>query len=419
MGVGALDTVERRDLLARVQVDIRHLLQPAHQILRHRLANVGPSIDHMDRLCGLGEENSALASRVPGADNGDFRATAKLRFHRGGSIIDAPSLIPFEIVNRQPAILGTCRHDNRLGLQLAPIGQPHAVDIALPVQRGGLDRRGNAHPELQRLNRGTFGEFAARHPRRESKIVLDLRRGSCLPARPFGIQRQHRKPFRGGIDCGSEACRPGPHHDNIGRRPIGQQVQPERFRDVVNGRLHQHVQRSADHHRQLVSGNAARVQQRSGCTGLGFRIKPGVGNVMPVQQVAGGKHRPVLGPPDHDHARPSGCAPELPPCRQDVHEHVRQGRILNQQLLEPVERDVQHLACDAHFSTGQRRLALQDRDIAGKLSPLHVPNPVGAIGAFDKDVRLATQGNDEIGLGLSLRGQRGPRRVVLDLAIGE
>jgi len=119
IGRGAFNPVQAADLLFRVQVDIRGLLQAAHKVLRHGLANVGPAIDDVHLLRCLGEEHRPLAGRVARADDGDGLPAAKLGLHGRCAIIDAAALIALQVLDWQLAILRARGNDDGAGLHPA------------------------------------------------------------------------------------------------------------------------------------------------------------------------------------------------------------------------------------------------------------------------------------------------------------
>ena len=83
------------------------------------------------------------------------------------------------------------------------------------LERDGLGRYEDLRPELLRLHEGAAGEGATRDSSGKAQVVLDPRAGAGLPTIGAAVEHDDVQAFRGRIDGGCQARRPGPDHCDI------------------------------------------------------------------------------------------------------------------------------------------------------------------------------------------------------------
>ena len=121
--------------------------------------------------------------------------------------------------NVGPAIACAAGDDDRARAQPAIVGEPHR-HVRARVSRRAFERRRlrrnqDLRAELLRLDEGASGQRLARDSGRKAEVVLDARAGTGLAAEGPAIEHDDAKAFRGRVDRGGEARRPGADHGDV------------------------------------------------------------------------------------------------------------------------------------------------------------------------------------------------------------
>src|SRR5277367_1088589 len=99
----SLATPEGRDLAA-VANGYAVLLQLAHEIVRHRFAQVGTAVEQRHECPAPGQPDGRLPCRISAADHPDALGATQLGLGRAGRIEDADSLVLLEVLHWQSPV---------------------------------------------------------------------------------------------------------------------------------------------------------------------------------------------------------------------------------------------------------------------------------------------------------------------------
>ena len=146
----AVDAVQLGDLAAVADGDAV-ALELEHEVVGHRLAQVRAAVQERDERAAAGEPDGGLSGRVAAADHADAGRPAALCLGRPGRVEDADALVVLEVRDRQPAVLGAGRDDDRAGRDLVVVLEADDVAIGARFERERAIGRRGARVELARL----------------------------------------------------------------------------------------------------------------------------------------------------------------------------------------------------------------------------------------------------------------------------
>ena len=126
-------------------------LELAHQVVRHRLAQIGAAVEQGHERAAASEPDGRLPGGVASADHADARGAAELRLGRPGGVEDAHPLVLGEAVDRQPPVLRAGREQDGARRDLVVVLQPHDVASVPRFERNRAVWRRHARVELPRL----------------------------------------------------------------------------------------------------------------------------------------------------------------------------------------------------------------------------------------------------------------------------
>ena len=195
----------------------------------------------------------------------------------------------------------------------------------------------------------------------KAQVVLDPRRGTCLPAECAAVERQDGKPFRPCINSGGEACRAGADNGHVIDAARIDWPTPTRCNgQLVFAGIAQQLSAWAQHDRQVTGVDVKAFDQRLGFR-IGLGIEPLTRMAVAAEKALQPKHVAVLGAAD-DH-RSARSRLEKPDATQyqSAHDSLPQLRLCNQQCPELVRQDDQGL----HRSL---RVGVDESWSAGELS---------------------------------------------------
>ena len=144
-----------------------------HEIVRHRLAQVGAAMEQRHERAAAGEPDSGLAGRVASADHANPRGAAELRLRRAGRVEHAQPLVVGESLDGESPVPRAGREQHRARRDLVTFLQVHQVTAVARLQRDGAVRRRGARVELAGLSDCAAGQLRTGDPGRESEVVLD------------------------------------------------------------------------------------------------------------------------------------------------------------------------------------------------------------------------------------------------------
>ena len=141
----------------------------------------------MNLLGGLRQKYRGLPGGVAATDHDHFLASAELRFHVGGSVINAGTLKARQIGDLQFSILRPRSDDDHARPNGGAVVSFNSVGLAFATESscGASDHHLGA--EFLRLVIGASGEILAGDAGGKSQIVLDLGAGPCLAAGRSGL----------------------------------------------------------------------------------------------------------------------------------------------------------------------------------------------------------------------------------------
>ena len=173
--VGAV-ALERHDLLADVQVDIRQRADAVDQVARHRRLEPGAAHDQVQALDLGREEHDRLARRVAAADQRHLLALAQLRLDRRRPVGDARTLEGREVGDVGPAIARAGGDDHGARPHGAAVGELQAAEDR-PGCRAGPPQSSRATSSGIAISAPNFSAW------------LKARPASAMPEMPVGKPR--------------------------------------------------------------------------------------------------------------------------------------------------------------------------------------------------------------------------------------
>ena len=170
----AVVAVETGDLAA-VTDDDAGLLELAHEVVGHRLAEVAAAMQERHERASFRQPDGGLPGRVAAADHADARGSAHLRLRWPGRVERAD---PFVLVELRRAGGACTAHRSRAGLRTrrSPVTflEPDAIAaVQPPLERLGAVRRRRPGVELASPRDGTARQLGAADPGRKAEVVLD------------------------------------------------------------------------------------------------------------------------------------------------------------------------------------------------------------------------------------------------------
>src|SRR5207244_7980029 len=134
--------------LAAVPDGDTEALDLADEVVRHRLAQVGATVEKRDERAAAGEPDGRLAGRVAAPHDRDARGAALPRFGRTGRVEDARALVAGEIRERQSPVLGSGGEDHRSRRDLVSLLEMHDMPGASRLESNRAVRGGGTGAEL-------------------------------------------------------------------------------------------------------------------------------------------------------------------------------------------------------------------------------------------------------------------------------
>ena len=358
------------------------------QVARHGLLERRTPHDDRHAAALLGQVERGLPGGVPAADHDHLEARAALGLERRRRVVDAGTLEPLELGQRQPAVVRAGGDDDRPGRDLAAVGEHHGVERRARPQPGHLARGVDAGAQPAGLQGGAVGQLAAREPVGEPDVVLDQRARAGLAAGGDRVERHGVEALGGPVHGRGQPGRAAAHDDEV-ERVAGRclEGQAEVFGQLAGGDTRQRD--VGEHDRRDVAG-AAQPEPRDhdlGVVGL-VEVDPGVGHPRagderPQGQRLGREPRAV----DAHRLGGRAGAQVLAAGGRRLEDHRRQVAPLAHQPPELVGRDVEH----PPRALGPRRqvgaLAAQQADAPHELARLqHTDRDLGLdVGAHDLD----------------------------------
>src|SRR5262249_11791733 len=166
--LGDLAPIADRDACAFELVD---------QIVGHRLAQVGTTVEQGDECSAAREPYGGLPGRIAAADDGDPRRARKLCLRRAGGVEDTQPLELGEVVERQLPVVGAGREDDGARDDRVIVLEMDEVATVVPgLERQGAVWRGRSSAELSRLDNRPARQVSASDAGREAEVVLDAAR---------------------------------------------------------------------------------------------------------------------------------------------------------------------------------------------------------------------------------------------------
>ena len=199
--------VQRRDLAAVAHRDAV-ALELAHEVVRHRLAQIRAAVQQRHERAAAREPDGGLAGRVAAAHDADARGAAELRLRRPGGVEDAQPLVVGETVDREPPVLGAGREHHGARGDLVVVLEPHDVAPVAGLERHRPVGRRRPRAELARLGDGAARELGAGDAGREAEVVLDPARRAGLPAERGALDDERVEPLGGAVDRRAETRGP-------------------------------------------------------------------------------------------------------------------------------------------------------------------------------------------------------------------
>ena len=190
-------------------------LEVVDQVVRHRLPEVGSTVEERHERATAGEPDRRLGRRVPPADDTDPRGAAAPGLLRPRGVEDADPFVRLDLRDRQPAVLGAGRENDGARPYLLAAFEPDEVIRGAGFERDGAVRRGHAGAELARLADGTHRQLRAADTRREAEVVLDPPRRSRLAAERAALDHERVQPLRRSVDGGAEPGRAAAENEQV------------------------------------------------------------------------------------------------------------------------------------------------------------------------------------------------------------
>src|SRR5262249_1422326 len=138
------------DLAAPADVD-PGALEIAHEVVRHRFAEVGATVEERHDRPAAGEPDRRLGRRVPAADDPDASCGAATGLLRPRGVEDADSLVRLDPGNGEAAVLGAGCEDDGARPDLLAALETDGVVLDARLERDRTVRRGHPGAELPRL----------------------------------------------------------------------------------------------------------------------------------------------------------------------------------------------------------------------------------------------------------------------------
>ena len=207
---------EGGDLAASADQDAG-ALEVVDQVVRHRLAQVGPAVEQCHERAAAGEPDRRLGGRVPAADNTDPCRAAALGLLWPRRVEDADAFVRLDLRNREPSVLGSGREDDGARPHLLSALEPHEMVLDAGLERDGAVRRGRAGAELPCLADRADRQFRAADARREAEVVLDPPRCPRLAAESAALDHERVEPLRRAVDGGAEPGRAASDDEQVDR----------------------------------------------------------------------------------------------------------------------------------------------------------------------------------------------------------
>jgi hypothetical protein len=160
------------DLGAEPNLDVRCLVQLAHEVVGHAGSQPVAAHDERYRRGRAGQVHGGLPGRVPAADD-EGRGTLDRGVERGRTVVDAG---PQQLRQRrrlQPVPGDARGDDDRPGAHLGSALQPQDVLAAGAFELDGRPGEDEAGAEEPRLLERAGPQVAARDPVREAEVVAD------------------------------------------------------------------------------------------------------------------------------------------------------------------------------------------------------------------------------------------------------
>ena len=136
-----------------------------------------------------GQEHRRLSGRVGAADDVDVVSGARRCLRHRRAVEQPPPGQPFRPGHVEPAIRDAGRQQDGVGHHLAAVGEPDRSRGRPHVEADDVARGQDLGAELVGLPPGPVGELAARHPVRESQVVLDPGALARLAARGLALDQ--------------------------------------------------------------------------------------------------------------------------------------------------------------------------------------------------------------------------------------
>ena len=119
------------------------------------------------------EKYGGLAGRIASTDDHDILADAELRLHRRRAVVDTGALERRQVVERWPAVFGSCRDDYRARANLRSLVDVDRVPLPVAGHSGGAFCHDDLRAELQCLGVGAARQVEPRDAGRKAQVVLD------------------------------------------------------------------------------------------------------------------------------------------------------------------------------------------------------------------------------------------------------
>jgi len=275
-------------------------------------------------------QTAAWAAELPPPTTPTRWGAAELRLGWPGGVEDAQALVFLEMIDRQFAVFGAGREQDRLRRDFVAVLQlHHVVTLAARFERECPVGGRGAGGELARLDDRAADQFRAADPGGEAKVVLDPPRGPRLPAEHVALDHERVEALGGAVDRRAEPRRAAADDQQVDLFALGQlQPDPERSRKLAFARPVQVAAARQSHQRQPL---CLQVGDQSRRLGVGAGVAPEVGEPLPARVLDQFAGRLIIGRADDVDADPFAVLQAFAPLHEGGEQQVGEIAVLEQQ----------------------------------------------------------------------------------------
>jgi hypothetical protein len=211
-------------------------LDPAHQVVGHRLGDAVPAHHHGHARARVGQVHDRLPGGVAGAHHDDVVAAALPGLAAPRSVVHAAPEQLLHAVDFQAAPVHPRRRDQRPGAHRVVVRQLEAeAPVGVHVVPRDAVEQQQLGPEPLGLPTREARELGAADPAGEAEEVLDQRRVGSLAARHVALDDERREPVGRRVDRGREPGGARADDGQVVLRPLRRVGEPPGTRDPLDG----------------------------------------------------------------------------------------------------------------------------------------------------------------------------------------